>query len=98
MQPYGEIPELLNRQIDGLEAAIDLSRDWLEIQDLIVELDKLNALYEDIKSEAASAVVDVSLRGEIHRDQQHIRPSSATCLSHPRQDEVELNALSVCLC
>ena len=44
MQPYGEIPELLNRQIDGLEAAIDLSRDWLEIQDLIVELDKLNAL------------------------------------------------------
>ena len=38
MQPDGEMPELLKRQIDRLETAIDLSTDWLEIQYLMVEL------------------------------------------------------------
>ena len=53
MQPDGEMPELLKRQIDRLETAIDLSTDWLEIQYLMVELDHLKALYEDTNSEAA---------------------------------------------
>ena len=52
MQPVGEMPELLKRQIDRLETAIDLSTDWLEIQYLMVELDQLKALYE-AESEAA---------------------------------------------
>ena len=45
--------ELLKRQIDRLETAIDLSTDWLEIQYLMVELDQLKALYDDKASEAA---------------------------------------------
>ena len=52
MQPDGEMPELLKRQIDRLETAINLSTDWLEIQYLMVELDQLKALYEE-ESEAA---------------------------------------------
>ena len=53
MQPDGGMPELLKRQIDRLETAIDLSTDWLEIQYLMVELDQLKALYEETESEAA---------------------------------------------
>ena len=53
MQPVGEMTELLKRQIDRLETAIDLSTDWLEIQYLMVELDQLKALYEEEESEAA---------------------------------------------
>ena len=53
MQPDGGMPELLKRQIDRLEIAIDLSTDWLEIQYLMVELDQLKALYDDTNSEAA---------------------------------------------
>ena len=53
MQPEGGMSELLKRQIDRLETAIDLSTDWLEIQYLMVELDQLKALYEDTNSEAA---------------------------------------------
>ena len=53
MQPQGGMPELLKRQIDRLETAIDLSTDWLEIQYLMVELDQLKALYEEEESEAA---------------------------------------------
>ncbi len=53
MQPVGGMPELLKRQIDRLETAIDLSTDWLEIQYLMVELDQLKALYEEAEPEAA---------------------------------------------
>ena len=53
MQPHGGMSELLKRQIDRLETAIDLSTDWLEIQYLMVELDQLKALYEDTNSDAA---------------------------------------------
>ena len=53
MQRLGGMPELLKRQIDRLETAIELSADWLEIQYLMVELDQLKALYEDAESEAA---------------------------------------------
>ena len=42
MQPDGGMPELLKRQIDRLETAIDLSTDWLEIQYLMVELDPVS--------------------------------------------------------
>ena len=41
------MPELLKRQIERLEIAIDLSTDWLEIQYLISELDQLKALYDE---------------------------------------------------
>ena len=47
------MPELLKRQIDRLETAIDLSTDWLEVQYLMVELDQLKALYDESQSEAA---------------------------------------------
>ena len=53
IKPDGEMPELLKRQIDRLETAIDLSTDWLEIQYLMVELDQLKALYEEAESRAA---------------------------------------------
>ena len=53
MQSDGGMPELLKRQIDRLETAIELSTDWLEIQYLMVELDQLKALYEEAESEAA---------------------------------------------
>ena len=53
IRSHGGMAELLKRQIDRLETAIDLSTDWLEIQYLMVELDQLKALYEDAKSEAA---------------------------------------------
>ena len=53
IQHIGGMPELLKRQIDRLETAIDLSTDWLEIQYLMVELDQLKALYDDAKSDAA---------------------------------------------
>nr|WP_137006853.1 hypothetical protein [Synechococcus sp. UW106] len=53
IQQLGAMPELLKRQIDRLETAIDLSTDWLEIQYLMVELDQLKALYDDTASEAA---------------------------------------------
>ena len=52
-QQFGGMPELLKRQIDRLESAIELSTDWLEIQYLMVELDQLKSLYEEMKSEAA---------------------------------------------
>ncbi|WP_198002467.1 hypothetical protein [Synechococcus sp. CC9605] len=47
------MPELLKRQIDRLETAIDLSTDWLEIQYLMVELDQLKVLFKEAESEAA---------------------------------------------
>ena len=53
IRSHGGMAELLKRQIDRLETAIDLSTDWLEIQYLMVELDQLKALYEDAESEAA---------------------------------------------
>ena len=53
MQPHGGMPELLKRQIDRLETAIDLSTDWLEIQYLMAELDQLKDLYQEKESEAA---------------------------------------------
>ena len=53
IRPYVGMAELLKRQIDRLETAIDLSTDWLEIQYLMVELDQLKALYEEAESEAA---------------------------------------------
>ena len=53
IQPVGGMPEILKRQIDRLETAIDLSTDWLEIQYLMIELDQLKALYEGAESEAA---------------------------------------------
>ena len=53
MHRHGGMPELLKRQIDRLETAIDLSTDWLEIQYLMVELEQLKALYDNAESEAA---------------------------------------------
>ena len=53
-QPDGGMPELLKRQIDRLETAIDLSTDWLEIQYLMVELDQLKALYEEEEESKAA--------------------------------------------
>ncbi len=53
MHPDGGMPELLKRQIDRLETAIELSTDWLEIQYLMAELDQLKALYDETGSEAA---------------------------------------------
>ena len=53
IHPNGGMPELLKRQIDRLETAIDLSTDWLEIQYLMIELDQLKAIYEEAESEAA---------------------------------------------
>ena len=53
MPPDGGMPELLKRQIERLETAIDLSTDWLEIQYLMIEQDQLKALYEEAESEAA---------------------------------------------
>ena len=47
------MPELLKRQIERLEIAIDLSTDWLEIQYLIFELDQLKALYDEADIDAA---------------------------------------------
>ena len=47
------MPELLKRQIERLEIAIDLSTDWLEIQYLISELDQLKALYDEADMDAA---------------------------------------------
>lgn len=53
MQRHGGMPELLKRQIDRLETAIDLSADWLEIQYLMAELDQLKTLYDEAESDAA---------------------------------------------
>ena len=50
------MPELLKRQIERLEIAIDLSTDWLEIQYLISELDQLKALYDDTNIRAKLGV------------------------------------------
>lgn len=47
------MPELLKRQIERLEIAIDLSTDWLEIQYLISELDQLKDLYDKADIDAA---------------------------------------------
>ena len=44
---------LLNRQIDRLETAIELSTDWLEIQYLMAELDQIKDLYEEPDAQAA---------------------------------------------
>ena len=52
-QRSGGMAELLKRQIERLETAIDLATDWLEIQYLMVELDQLKALYDEAESEAA---------------------------------------------
>ena len=85
MQPVGGMTELLKRQIDRLETAIDLSTDWLEIQYLMVELDQLKALYEESKSEAAYAGFDIDLRAQPHRVQQHVRPACSALLIQPCQ-------------
>mgnify|MGYP001195017169 CR=1 FL=1 len=53
IQRSGGMAELLKRQIERLETAIDLATDWLEIQYLMVELDQLKALYDEAESEAA---------------------------------------------
>ena len=53
MQISRLMPELLKRQIERLEIAIDLSTDWLEIQYLISELDQLKALYDEADIDAA---------------------------------------------
>ena len=45
--------ELLNRQIERLESAIELSKDWLEIQYLMAELDQLKDLYPELNVDAA---------------------------------------------
>ena len=45
--------ELLNRQIERLECAIELSTDWLEIQYLMAELDQLKDLYPELNVDAA---------------------------------------------
>ena len=47
------MPELLKRQIERLEIAIDLSTDWLEIQYLISELDQLKSLYDEAEVDVA---------------------------------------------
>ena len=44
---------LLERQIERLERAIELSSDWLEIQYLMAELDQLKDLYDEPDVEAA---------------------------------------------
>ncbi|MDB4338156.1 hypothetical protein SynSYN20_01886 [Synechococcus sp. SYN20] len=44
---------LLQRQIERLETAIELSTDWLEIHYLMAELDQLKHLYEEPDAEAA---------------------------------------------
>ena len=49
--------ELLNRQIERLESAIELSKDWLEIQYLMAELDQLKDLYPELNVDAAWLVV-----------------------------------------
>ena len=49
--------ELLNRQIERLESAIELSKDWLEIQYLMAELDQLKDLYPELNVGAAWLVV-----------------------------------------
>ena len=53
LQRNGGMPELLKRQIDRLETAIDLSTDWLEIQYLMAELEQIKALYDEAASDAA---------------------------------------------
>ena len=53
MSSSGGMPELLKRQIERLETAIDQSSDWLEIQYLMGELEQLKALYKESESEAA---------------------------------------------
>ena len=54
IRSHGGMAELLKRQIDRLETAIDLSTDWLEIQYLMVELDQLKALYEEEEESKAA--------------------------------------------
>ena len=44
---------LLKRQIERLEAAVELSTDWLEIQYLMAELDQIKPLYEESDAQAA---------------------------------------------
>ena len=51
---------LLERQIERLERAIELSSDWLEIQYLMAELDQLKDLYEEPDVEAAWSLRFVS--------------------------------------
>lgn len=46
---------LLQRQIERLETAIDLSPDWLEIQYLMAELDQIKQLYEELELDAEAA-------------------------------------------
>ena len=45
--------QLLKRQIERLEAAIERSSDWLEIQYLKAELDQLKDLYDERDADAA---------------------------------------------
>ena len=45
--------QLLKRQIERLEAAIERSTDWLEIQYLKAELDQLKDLYDERDADAA---------------------------------------------
>ena len=49
--------ELLNLQIERLESAIELSKDWLEIQYLMAELNQLKDLYPELNVDAAWLVV-----------------------------------------
>ena len=44
---------LLQRQIERLETAIELSTDWLEIHYLKAELDQIKDLYEERDADAA---------------------------------------------
>ena len=44
---------LLQRQIERLETAIELSTDWLEIHYLMAELDQIKQLYDEPDAEAA---------------------------------------------
>ena len=45
--------QLLKRQIERLEVAIERSSDWLEIQYLKAELDQLKDLYDERDADAA---------------------------------------------
>ena len=45
--------QLLKRQIERLEAAIERSTDWLEIHYLKAELDQLKDLYDERDADAA---------------------------------------------
>ena len=45
--------QLLKRQVERLEAAIECSTDWLEIHYLKAELDQIKDLYDERDANAA---------------------------------------------